>query len=528
MIKSLAELLFASHKRPSLILVRRVVLLILILLSVLAALSFSYLANLQSAMTQVSEVHNRKVELIHRMSNIVQARSLQLYSVAFREDPWFRDERYMEFRSVAVDFVELRDRLVELGLAPEEQELMDEALDMIRVTAPLQEDLMQRMLGGDEIEAVWSDLVDIDLPLEMALLQQFADLGRRVQDNAYAARQDSEARYHAALRMLSLVTLLIILSVVLGGARMLMRLRYIESSLSEEQELSLGTLNNIADGVIITDEQGLILTMNNRATQMTGVGDEEARGQPVEEIYRLSRPAGDACMPASLFAGLLAGVATRAYRHHVLQDRKGALHYIEETISPIFDQDGGLVRVSYIFRDVSADLARMEKMSWDARHDHLTGALNRRAFEVELERACLEVKQGKTCTIIYLDLDDFKQLNDTYGHHAGDAYLVGLVRTMSSCIRRHDSLARMGGDEFAILLTDCSLEHARQIVDNLLTAIRDMAFTFEGRVLHGVGASIGVLALDGSEQDPDAVMRRVDQACYEAKRSGKNQVRVVA
>ncbi|MFW5453460.1 diguanylate cyclase domain-containing protein [Thioalkalivibrio sulfidiphilus] len=528
MIKRLAELIFAKDKRPSLALVRRSALLTLVLLCIYAAVSLYYLTALQSAMTQVSEVHNRKVELIHRMSNVVQARSLQLYSAAFKDDPWFRDERFMEFRAVAVEFIDLRDRLIALGLEPRERALLDDALDIIRITAPLQEDIMQRILGGEQGQEVWSAIVDQDLPLEMALLNIFQRLAQTVQDNAYAAQLDSEASYHTALRVIAVVTLLIIISVLAGALRVLVRLRSIENSLNEEKELAIGTLNNIADGVIVTDSQGFILSMNRAAGHMTGLAPERALGESIDEVYRLSRPSGDPCMPPGVFATLLSGVATRAHRYQTLEDRQGVLHYVEETVSPIFDENDQRVRVSFIFRDVSADLAHMEQMTWDAQHDHLTGALNRRAFEVELQRACLDTRQGRACTLIYLDLDDFKHLNDTHGHHAGDAFLVALVRTMSSCIRRHDSLARLGGDEFAILLNDCDLNNAQQIVDNLARSISELTFTFEGRALKGAGASIGVHAITSRDTDPETVMRRVDEACYVAKRRGKNQVCIVA
>jgi diguanylate cyclase (GGDEF)-like protein/PAS domain S-box-containing protein len=362
----------------------------------------------------------------------------------------------------------------------------------------------------------------------MALLNLFQRLAETVQDNAYSARRDSEDSYQTALRVLTLLALLIILSVLAGAARVLVRLRSIENSLHEEKELAIGTLNNIADGVIVTDAQGTILSMNRTASHITGMPEAQALGEPIDDIYRLSRANGEPCMPPGVFATLLSGVATRAYRHQILEDRRGSLHYVEETVSPIFDTLDRQVRVSYIFRDVSADLAHMEQMTWDAQHDHLTGALNRRAFEVELQRACLEARQGRSCILIYLDLDDFKRLNDTHGHHAGDAYLVALVRTMSSCIRRHDSLARLGGDEFAILLNDCDLENAQQIVDNLARAVRELTFTFEGRALKGTGASIGVHAITSGDLDAVNVMRRVDEACYVAKRRGKNQVCIVA
>jgi diguanylate cyclase (GGDEF)-like protein/PAS domain S-box-containing protein len=524
MIRALAELVLSRETRPSLALIRRSVLMTLALLGIYVGLSLAYLSSLQSAMTQVSEVHNRKVEIIHRMSNIVQARSLYLYTVTLNDDPWFRDEQYMGFRDIAVDFIDLRERLVALGLSSDEHRLLSDALAIIRETAPLQEEIMQRILGEEDGPDVHTDIIEKDLPLELELLSIFDELGRKVQERAYSARLDSENRYHVALRVLTIVTALIVLSILLGAARVVQRLGSIETSLNEEKELAVGTLGNIADGVIVTDAAGLILSMNRSAEQMTGARASKVQGQPVEAVYRPEHPSGDACLPPVEFATLLSGPASRAFRPQRITDPTGGVHHVEETVSPILDATGRTVRVSYIFRDISADMARLEQMSWEASHDHLTGAMNRRAFEMELRRALFTARHGASHTLVYLDLDNFKQLNDAYGHQAGDAFLVQLVKTMSGCIRRHDRLARLGGDEFAVLLRDCSVDDADKILQQLFESVSGMHFLFDGRRLGHPGVSIGVLAVSSEDLDAGSIMHKVDEACYRAKRAGKNRI----
>lgn len=524
MINSFTDLLAPGRNRPSLSIVRRSVLITLSLLALYVALSLLYLSSLQSDMNRVSEVHNRKVEIIHRMSNIVQARSLYLYTVALNGDPWFRDRQYMEFRNVAVDFIELRERLTSLGLTPRERQLLEEALAIIRVSAPLQEDIMQRILGGEEGAGVHTAIIDEDLPLEIELLSIFAELIREVQDGAYAARAASESRFHVALRVLAMVAALIIISIVLGAARVVTRLRDIETSLNEEKELALGTLDNIADGVIVTDASGTILSINRPAEQLTGTHAPAVQGRCIDEVYNPQHPAGDPSLPATEFARMLCGPASRPFRPQRLMGEGGTACHVQETVSPIFNPAGEAVRVSYIIRDVSADMARMAQMSWEASHDHLTGVLNRRAFELELRGALDSARDGPGHALIYLDLDDFKQLNDSFGHQAGDAFLIQLARTMNGCIRRHDRLARLGGDEFAVLLRDCSVDDAELIVQNLFAGVSGMEFVFEGQRIGGVGVSIGVMPITSGAMDAHGIMRKVDEACYHAKRTGKNRV----
>jgi diguanylate cyclase (GGDEF)-like protein len=150
--------------------------------------------------------------------------------------------------------------------------------------------------------------------------------------------------------------------------------------------------------------------------------------------------------------------------------------------------------------------------------------MNRRAFEMELRRALFTARHGASHTLVYLDLDNFKQLNDAYGHQAGDAFLVKLVKTMSGCIRRHDRLARLGGDEFAVLLRDCSVDDADKILQQLFESVSGMHFLFDGRRLGHPGVSIGVLAVSSEDLDAGSIMHKVDEACYRAKRAGKNRI----
>lgn len=164
------------------------------------------------------------------------------------------------------------------------------------------------------------------------------------------------------------------------------------------------------------------------------------------------------------------------------------------------------------------------QLAHQALHDALTGLPNRRAFEQALEEAVRASRRaadhGALC---FVDLDRFKQVNDTCGHAAGDALLHEIGELVRHRVRAQDLICRIGGDEFALILRGCSPEDARRIAGDLLEAVEGHVFTWEGQIFR-VGASIGLTYIDDHAQSPSAVLKAADSACYEAKRGGRGRV----
>jgi diguanylate cyclase (GGDEF)-like protein len=182
--------------------------------------------------------------------------------------------------------------------------------------------------------------------------------------------------------------------------------------------------------------------------------------------------------------------------------------------------------VMRLLADIAARKAAEESLSWQATHDNLTDLENRRQFERTLARHLESARvQGSAHAVLYIDLDQFKVVNDTCGHAAGDALLKQLAQVLAAKMRRGDCLARLGGDEFAVLLESCDLLHAQRVAAHLLSAIRALRFAWEGQVFT-LGASIGVAPVTAQSRDIESVMAAADTACYLAKDKGRNQVQV--
>jgi len=209
----------------------------------------------------------------------------------------------------------------------------------------------------------------------------------------------------------------------------------------------------------------------------------------------------------------------------LLVNRRGQEISIQDSAAPIRDRSGRLIGAVMVFHDVSQERRLQRALTYQATHDALTGLINRREFESRLNDALQSVRAQPALghVLMYLDLDQFKVVNDTCGHEAGDRLLKQITSVVQTRIRTTDTLARLGGDEFGVLLADCTLETASRIAENLRQAIREFRFVWEERVL-SVGVSIGLAEINGSTESLAAVLSAADVACYSAKDSGRNRV----
>ena len=205
-------------------------------------------------------------------------------------------------------------------------------------------------------------------------------------------------------------------------------------------------------------------------------------------------------------------------------NKNGDEFAVENSSSPIRSHDGELIGAVLVFRNITHIRNLSKKMEFQATHDALTGLINRHEFEHQLQIAVKSARESdRNHAICYLDLDQFKIVNDTCGHIAGDQLLKELASLMPHNIRSSDCLARLGGDEFGVLMFDCPIKQAEKVADGLRAAIRDFTFSWD-RKTFDVGVSIGLVPIrkdSGSVQD---VLRRSDSACYIAKDLGRNRV----
>lgn len=298
-----------------------------------------------------------------------------------------------------------------------------------------------------------------------------------------------------------------------------------ERALLEEQERLLVTLRLIGDAVITTDASGHINELNPAAEDLIGWEARAARGRPVEEVLTIVDAERRAVLENPVSRCLREGRKVSLPEGAVLVERNGMDLHVRDSSVPIRDRQGHVVGAVMVFHDVSQEQRLQRALNYQVSHDPLTGLINRAEFENRLSHALEEVRRHpeRSHALLYLDLDQFKVVNDTVGHAAGDQLLRQLGEALLARIRASDTLARTGGDEFALLLEDCPGREALQIADDLREVVREHRFTWKDRSM-SVSASIGVVALNAASPSAEELFSLADVSCYAAKDEGRNRI----
>jgi diguanylate cyclase (GGDEF)-like protein/PAS domain S-box-containing protein len=299
-----------------------------------------------------------------------------------------------------------------------------------------------------------------------------------------------------------------------------------EEILAGEKERAEVTLASIGDAVITTDEQGKVTYLNPVAEQLTGWPMAQAHGQPLFSVLKLVDSATGQPLQQTLEQAIVSGYLVSLDDNALLLNRHGREYAVADCAAPIRDRQSRLIGTVLVFRDITKTQELSRKLSWQASHDALTGLFNRAEFEKRLSRAMESAKQSSLQhALLYLDLDQFKIVNDTCGHVAGDELLRHLTVHLLERVRDNDTLARLGGDEFGVLLENCPLDQALRIADAFRESIQDFRFAWQGKTF-GIGVSIGVVPIDGQSGSFAQVLSAADAACYAAKDKGRNRVHV--
>ncbi len=313
-----------------------------------------------------------------------------------------------------------------------------------------------------------------------------------------------------------------------GIARDTSEARAAREALYSEKEWWRVTLESIADGVITTDLNGIVRYINPVAESKTGWSNKDAIGKPLAKIIWLvddeTREQIELPTQEWLEKGKRASMAKPAILIHRQDDNEWV---IELSGAPIRDSQDTIIGSVMVFHDVTKMRALATQLAYQATHDSLTGLINRMEFDSRVEQAIHSANQSeKVHVLFYIDLDQFKIVNDTCGHHAGDELLRQVTRLLRSGLREADTLARLGGDEFGVLLSGCPLDVGAQIAEKLRALVEEYRFGWEGEVFR-IGASIGVVPITNAITGLTELLSTADSACYVAKEGGRNRVHVL-
>jgi diguanylate cyclase (GGDEF)-like protein/PAS domain S-box-containing protein len=301
--------------------------------------------------------------------------------------------------------------------------------------------------------------------------------------------------------------------------------------LQEEEQRAQITLRSIAEGVITTDASGNVTRLNPAAQRLTGWTVEEALGRQACEVFPVRAPEqGEAAQQAATLNPielcLRENRVVAAPPNTTLIGRNGGSYSVSYSCAPLHILDEQQPEGSVlIIHDVTESKGLLDDLSYQASHDPLTGLLNRREFNLRLQRTLDRVRgePHNGAALLYMDLDQFKIVNDTCGHSAGDDLLQQLATEYRLHVRERDTLARVGGDEFALIVEHCSIDDAHCVATKMLEATRDFRYMCGGKSFQ-IGVSIGLVPIHQGTVNVEEALRLADHACYIAKEAGRNRI----
>ena len=290
----------------------------------------------------------------------------------------------------------------------------------------------------------------------------------------------------------------------------------------ESHERNLRALCAIADGIAIVDTAGRITCLNSVASHLTGWKENACLGRRLANVVQFTDHHGRARDVLSEGFASAPGAIVSLVR------RDGHVILVDGAVAQVHGQDKRVLGAVVTFRNVTASTRMTRELAYHANHDALTGLHNRRAFQAQLQRAIGNASEFRTGNaLLYLDLDQFKAVNDSGGHLAGDELLRQLAILLRRQLRDHDTVARLGGDEFAVLVEQCTPADATIVAEKIRNAVVDFAFAWDGGE-YRIGTSIGVVHFDDGERAVEELLEDADRMCYVAKDGGRNRVAMLA
>jgi len=313
-----------------------------------------------------------------------------------------------------------------------------------------------------------------------------------------------------------------------GSIRDISDSKKVEEILYQEKKRLQVTLESIGDAVITTDNQAMVTYMNPVAETMTGWNNQRGSQRDLTSVLCLIGEENRREIKLPIKTWIKDGTRGQLNDAVTLVSHKAKREYtIELTGSPIRDSHGGSIGYIIVFRNMTKLRALTKQLTHQATHDALTGLINRKEFDNRVSSALQSaINEKKTHALCYVDLDQFKVVNDSCGHHAGDLLLQQVTQMLLKKLRSADTLARLGGDEFGVLISGCNLDHAKAVAESIREAVEKYRFIWENRSFR-IGASIGLVTIDHNCNSLEELLSRADAACYVAKEGGRNRVHVM-
>jgi len=495
--------------------------IMILLLVGVAAIGISHIRVLSSQLTAIVAERNLKSELASSMRGLHDARYQAIQLASNLDDPFERDEQRMRFSTMAREFIVLRDRFLALPLDVAELAAWNEVRKGVRIVEDMTNeafDLMQADQRDQAKRMIRQELRQHQTSM-MSQWERLVEM-QRVK-NAEAVNEATTASQRARGLVLGLSAMALL--VAIGVAVFVVRVsRRMEADLFQERERAVVTLQALGDAVVRFDQTRHISYLNPVAETLLGTDEEKAAALPASEVLRLYERESRADLTATLLDEVLKGMAFVLPPSACLLSTQGMEYEVEGKCSCIHGSDGAIIGGVLVMSDVTEARELQRKLLWHSDHDVLTGLANRYAFEERLAQSIASKRVSESSSsLLLISLEHLKQVRDQAGHACSDELVRQIAHLMNLRVRESDFLARMGEDEFGILLQACPDEMAERIA----TQIRDSVIGFHQSwqdKSYQVGVHIGMVHL--SENSHEECLATAYSALHEAEIRGPGSV----
>jgi diguanylate cyclase (GGDEF)-like protein len=490
---------------------------ILLVIAAVIGISLHSMSQTRNSLDRLANLLQRKMVEVATMREHLYLRIVSSRDMMLMTDAFDIDAEAQKFRVYPARIEAAYKRFRELADDPQEIALVEKFMVEAQLGLPLVNAAVDQLIAGKRSEEI-VPLLTKAFETQKLGLETLLTLQDYLQGKSVKLAQEAVDRYEDTRWLIVSLTALAVLLVLGISAVVAVLLEQHTAELDREHRKFKTLFETSRDAVLILAD-GAITECNRRALEWFDPrGSGELTGLRLDD---LSPPAEGGENATARLRDAMTSENGGTFEW-LFRDRQGNPLHGEVTLIPLTGSSPRQHQL--VIRDVTARILELRRMSHEAMHDPLTGLPNRREFERRAELAVGNARRdGSAHVFCYLDLDNFKPVNDTAGHAAGDELLRQVSSLLRSRIRTGDLLARIGGDEFGLLLENCSLEHGSTIARSIIQGVSEMPFSAAARVFR-IGISIGLVPITRDAPALDTLMAAADQACYTAKRDNAHLV----
>jgi diguanylate cyclase (GGDEF)-like protein/PAS domain S-box-containing protein len=468
--------------------------------------------------------HQHKASLLSELRIIANERTASIQKMLLMTDPIAISEELANFNNLAALYIRKWQDLLKLPLNKEEATLLEQQTLLIKENGNRQSQI-GKLIHDQQYDQAKRELMKFVLPTQVKVFTLTKKLSQLQETASRKTVTDARHIYKHIMLFMVLLSFTVFIVLIVIANKISRRLQKTETAIHYEKERSITALDSIADAVITTDASGRIDQLNQAASQLLGTRASESINQPLDHYLTFTSRLMEHLQKNPASQVIQSGRSIQLLEDTFLIVKEHEEMAIELSAAPIYDRTQTIIGAVLVIKDISEMRALTNELAHQAMHDSLTGLLNRREFENRLEQTINEIRRyhDEQAWFCYLDLDQFKIINDTCGHLAGDELLKQIAFKLISITREVDHIGRMGGDEFTIVLKRCDKATAGKIMERVRNELHDMRFCWDNKCFT-ITVSIGIVEITPQSGNVYDVLKAADTACYVAKEEGRNRI----